>query len=363
MNTLKIIFSSVLIIGISGLIFGQSAGNSIYNNTYYGKINTVNTNVNLNQHRNNQAELKAEVMINVKASSYTAIFGVTQHGLTAKETNAFMTERIKLVKKQLLEQVGIKKGDVHVDVISFVPTYSLQLENIKFSKSANEIPSGFQMKKNIHVVFYDHDQLSEIVAIMANSEIYDIVKVDYNADNIQEIYNRLREEAIQVIKNKQKTYEQIGLHLEVMNLADGFDVAYPFERYASSTAYFTGSSIEEVELAKKRKRDARRMYKSGKNGRTKSRTIDDGDDSEYIIRKSHKNKTIYYNRVPYNQFDMVLNADFSDTRIQFFYTLKVMYTTSNLEKHLEMKKVKAQRTDLMIKHQTTPTKRKFLRRN
>ncbi len=325
----------IIFLGFQSL-FGQSAGNVIYNNPDLAYPQRVGTNVNLSY--DNNLVLQAEVMINVKATSYTVIFSITQNGKTASQTDSLMNLRLTTVK-QALRQMNIKESNFHVDVISLVPIYSLKLEEKKFSKTANEVPTGFQLKKNVHILFYDHDQLSEIVALMAKAEIYDIVKVDYNLDDIQSAYDTLRKTAAQIIKMKEKEYPKMGLHLEIQNMSDGYNVAYPLERYASYTAYYTGSSVEEVRVAKKKKEQAKNVYISGRNQTINIQTPNKGDDdSEFIIKQADKSKTIYYNKIPYNQFDKVINADCAEPRIQFFYTLKVRYAVVNQEKYNEIKK-------------------------
>jgi hypothetical protein len=54
---------------------------------------------------------------------------------------------------------------------------------------------------------------------------------------------------------------------------------------------------------------------------------------QFIIQTSEKNKTIFYDRVPYNQFDKVLNADTEEPCIQLMYNLQVYYTMLTDEQH------------------------------
>ena len=323
---MKAIFLATIIFLISNSLFSQSVGNAIYN-TQYETFKT--TNVNILNH--NQVDIQADVMINMKATSYTAIFSVTQNGLTSSITDSLMSIRLQAVKNGLTE-TGINEENIHIDVISFVPIYSLELEKKRFSKTINEIPVGFQMKKNIHILFYNHDQLSNIIALMAKSEIYDIVKVDYNLADIQAAHNQLRKAALEIIKTKKELYNEVGLHLEVQNMADGFGSAYPIERYSNYTAFHMGSSVEEIKAAKRRKKKARNIYINGNKGRVTIKDTDI-DDTKFIIKRSAKNKTIYYKKIAYNKFDLVLNADFTEARIQIYYTLKVRHTVVNKKKH------------------------------
>ena len=115
-------------------------------------------------------------------------------------------------------------------------------------------------------------------------------------------------------------------------MADAFGSAYPIERYANYTAFHMGSSIEEVKAAKRRKEAARNIYINGNRGRVSIKDTEI-DDTKFIIKRSAKNKTIYYKRIAYNKFDLVLNADFTEARIQIYYTLKVRYNVMNKKKH------------------------------
>ena len=137
-------------------------------------------------------------------------------------------------------------------------------------------------------------------------------------------------------------YQDVGLYLEVQNMADGFGAAYPIERYSNYTAFHMGSSIEEVKAAKKRKEIANNIYMNGKNATINITYI---DDMRFIIKRSDKNKTIYYNRVPYNEFDLVINADFTEARIQIYYTLKVRHTVISMEKHEKQKEAEVNRLE------------------
>ena len=65
-------------------------------------------------------------------------------------------------------------------MISFVPVYQYETEKKVFNrKTYNEVPAGFELKKNIHIKFSDPEQLNEFISILSNYEIYDLVRVDY----------------------------------------------------------------------------------------------------------------------------------------------------------------------------------------
>src|SRR5687768_11467146 len=79
--------------------FSQSAGNFLYNNQYAG--NTDRAYVQTNTPNGNSIMLTAEVMMNVRATSYTAIFSISQNGVDAMQVDSLISGRIDQVRYAL----------------------------------------------------------------------------------------------------------------------------------------------------------------------------------------------------------------------------------------------------------------------
>jgi hypothetical protein len=69
---------------------------------------------------------------------------------------------------------------------------------------------------------------------------------------------------------------------------------------------------------------------------------------QFLIQTSEKNKTIFYDRIPYNQFDKVINADTEEPCIQLYYTLVVTYTMMTQEQHEQIEKNKKISEEAML---------------
>jgi uncharacterized protein YggE len=296
-NTLIIAAVSVCIAAVTVIsltnskVHAQASGNVNYN---YQQTQPSSVNLSVNVPHESSIVLDAEVMMNVKASSYVAIFSATQGGKTVASADSMMNARLKKFMRSL-EKNGIKGSDVHIDFISLVPGFEVEAK--KFSNTANEVPAGFQMKKNIHVIIKEHEQLDLVITSAAESEIYDLVKVDYNVKDIRKIYDSLRVAASRIIDQKKKIYDQMGLSAEVVNLSEGYNCAYPTERYSQFTAFHSGTSRYAVVA----------------------------QNPNVEIKSADKASSVYYNRIAYNQFDEVINADAVEPMVQFYYTLKVRY--------------------------------------
>ena len=192
-------------------------------------------------------------LYNATADSYLAIFTTTQVGVDQKETNDLLRTKIDAIRKKVKEQSPETK--MYVDMISFMPLYEVVKEKRRFSKTTyNEIPMGFELKKNIHFKYSDPAILEALVSICSENEIYDLVKVDYFIEDMDKKRDELIAKAELVLKKKIARYGKLmGTDFADKNriLADGFAVHYPLEQYKTYTAYCSNAlSFSKAENVK-----------------------------------------------------------------------------------------------------------------
>jgi hypothetical protein len=235
--------------------------------------------------------LETNVLMNVKADSYIAIFGISQVGEKIETCHEMVNNRINGFLASL-KTLGINTDDTYIDFISQVPVFEIEVEKKLFSKTYNEIPKGFEVKKNIHVKYKDQKIAEKLLVEAAKNEIYDIVKVDYIVNNNEVIYDSLRNVSIKLMNKKVAEFKKLGLKFETKynSISEDISSTYPLERY-SRYAAFTDPSVNVVS-------------KSGKYG-TNSRSV-----------------SLFYNKLPYNEFDMVINPVVVDPVVQYAFKLK-----------------------------------------
>jgi uncharacterized protein YggE len=239
--------------------------------------------------------LEANVMMNVKPTAYVAIFSITQHGNTIEEAEAAMRDRVQAFKTQL-QQDRSEAGQVFTDPVSLVPEYETEVTEKRFSRTLNEVPKGFEIKKNVHITFHVHDQINQLIASAAKAEVYDLVKVEYAVDDLAVVLSTLRQEAMHILLEKKSAMEQAGLFTRFVQVGERYGSVYPFERYAQYYAYKTGVT-------------------PGFAGQVKK-----GQQVQYNY--AEKNKTIYYEKVADSQFDKVINPVVGEPEVQVYLTLK-----------------------------------------
>ncbi len=234
--------------------------------------------------------LEVNAMMNVKADSYLAIFHLSQIGQTAEETDSLMNGRINGLLDRLKNE-KIATANVFVDMLSFVPVFELEESRKLFSKTYHEVPAGFEIQKNIHIRFTDPSVLDRIVTAAAKEEIYDLVKVDYYIQDQGARYDTLRTFARRTMQQKLDHFEKLGLKVVESHRtgAEQNGAHFPLERY---TAYKANSRLSL-------------------NSRRRGQVVND-------IRKP---STLFYNKVPYSSFDLVLHPEITEPPVQFTYNL------------------------------------------
>ncbi len=280
----------ILGIAISALSLhlpGQISGNINHDNPVIIHQNYLNT----GQPNPKEFLVTVKGLANVKADSYLAIFSVTQVGNDQQEANRLINARIS----KSLETIKLKRGvETYVDMISFVPQYEYEVQRKIFSKDTyNEVPAGFEIRKNIHIKFTDPSMMDDFIDILSKNEIYDLVRVDYYAANLETIKKELASKARLLALERMKNYDSLtgkSTAEDEKSVTDGYRVLLPVEMYKSYQA-------------------------------SKGATLDLRKSAN--VNQEVKSTTLYYQPVLSKEFDFVVNPIIMEPVIQVMYEVKV----------------------------------------
>ncbi len=284
--------AAALLLLSASTVSGQAMGNLMYEQSsrmYFQQAEqTVKATV-----QGNQLVLEVNAMMNMRADSYLAIFHITQLGQSAEEADSLMNGRVNGMIARLKKD-GVRAEDVFTDMLSFVPVYEYEATRKLFSTTYQEIPAGFEIQKNIHIRFKDARVLDKLVTAAAKEEIYDLVKVDFFVEQQGTCYDTLRMFATRLLEKKLDNFEKLGLKVKESHRtgAEKNAAYFPLDRY---TAYQTRTQ-------------------SSLNSRRKGQVVND-------IRKP---QSLFYNKVPYGNFDIVLHAEITEPPVQYTYNLTVV---------------------------------------
>jgi uncharacterized protein YggE len=283
-------------------LFAQADGNFNYNNAPTVKLTPRNPPGNAVILNNNEVTIEVKGLSNIVADNYVAVFNLVQIAETIENTDQLMNARISNFK-QKLKAIGIDTSEINTDMVSFVPKYDVQEENKVFSKTFNEVPSGFELQKNVSVHFKHSATINDIVSAAAKSEIYDLVKVDYFSSGFQLSLDSLRQKCLLKVKAKTKAYEGLGFKLDTLKkvMVDDFSTIYPATRYFSYQAF----SRPSLNAARKK-------------------TV--------TVNEAAKTISRYYNQLDYDDYDIIINPVVIEPVIQVSYSVTVKYFLKAEEK-------------------------------
>lgn len=296
--TISCIFCAIMLSAQYGGNINLSSGNAKLHtpNIEYSYINNNSNHASKTSNfvSTDKSVMTIKGLANIKADNYVAIFNVNQTGEDTDEVNSLMDMRINKVIQAFKEH---KDVEIFVDMISFVPMYEYELERKMFSKKTySEIPAGFELQKNLHIRLTEPDVFNEVIAVCAESQIYDLVRVDYYCEKVKDIKKQLMAQAKQLIDEKTQFYKSMGNIVSgeyTIQIKDNFKVYVPIEQYYSY-----------------------KVYKSSSIG--KGRRL--------VINQADKNKTLYYQPLSNQGFDFVINNVIVEPVIQVVYEIEVTKT-------------------------------------
>lgn len=305
MKKYRLLMIVLLFVVITGSACSQVMGNFQYRTQQVFKQSEVQQSdrrpvTNARIPHNHEMTITVNGLANLLATDYVAVFNIIQVAPDMRSAVAIMNSRIDSFKIKLLLS-GIEAKDINVDLISFVPRYDYKMKRRLFSKTYNEIPAGFELQQNITVRYRKSTELPAIIAAAAESEIYDIVKVDYFVENIQHLIDSLRHGCLKEVVTREKSLSMLGMRMDTLRkvVAEDFTTIYPPTRYFSYQA-FSRPSLEAANSG-----DKLNMA-----------------ETPYITEKPVSR---FYQQVHYDYYDIIRDAVIKEPVIQISYTVTVKY--------------------------------------
>jgi len=293
------LFLIYILLSSFGLVEAQDMGNYNYNRGNSTQA-TAAEDIKLQPYIMNDSTLviNAKLLFNIRPTEQVAIFSLVQSGKTLDNCHELMNSRLNGFLNGLT-QMGISTEAIYIDVISQVPTFEYEIEKKIFSRTTNEVPTGFELKKNVHIRCKNDSQtFDKIMILAAQQEIYDYVKSEYYLSQNQytAVSDSLRNEGIRIIEKKLNQFKKLGFttteNLAYKTFSEDFDLVDPHKRYQSYEAFNNTSNLK-------------RNYKNQQD--------------------MEKSKTFYYTGVSYTDYDLVISPIVLEPTLQMAYQLQVRY--------------------------------------
>lgn len=259
---------------------GNSQTNQYYQPTYYNVSNDTIVYLNV------------KALMNVKADTYIMILGLSQISESLETCFDLTDQRIAA----FLTEAGISEDNVYIDFISQTPIFAREKEKKIFSKKFVEVPKGFEIKKNIHIRYTDRKMGDKYLKLAAKNEIYDIIRTDYIVNNHKAIYDTLRTECVNLLNKYLSDFAKMGFTFEAeyKSLEESNSCTYPLSCYSPFSSYMPSNYLPLV-----------------------------GNATDVTLVNPNENINVFYNKLPYNDYDIIINADMVEPSIQFSQYIKL----------------------------------------
>jgi uncharacterized protein YggE len=289
----QLLFLACLLLSYS--LSAQMSGNQIYanhhNNNYRPNIPSQGT----NQFNNGSLSIQVNLMLEKTATTYRLTVGANQEEKSVEACDKKINTRINKLTKRL-QEIGIQNKGIYVDFISQTKIYDYSVNQ----QQSTQIENGFEIKKNIIIQFDELDLVDQIISACADSEIYDIIKLDYIDLDREKAYAQLYEEALKLAKERKDFLmkHHSGTATGRFKISTtSFSANYPKNLYKTYQAF----ESSQLNIYQKR---------YGNN---------------YINKEARKNKTFYYDGIDFSQFDKVILLKSPTVGIQYVMSMTVVF--------------------------------------
>lgn len=235
--------------------------------------------------------VQANILKNVVADNYVAVFGVNEKANSLKESNENINKRITNFISDLVK-MGINKNDIYVDMTTQTRIYDYKIKE----EVATQYINGFEIKKNVILKFKKIADLDKMVICASNYAIYDLIKVDYLVSNEEEVYSNLFEIAKSTIEKKKNLYvsaTNVKLDTSSQIFGEKFYSQSPQESYNSYTSNLSSTYT---------------------------------NDNSYNKRLDLvKTPTYYYDKLNYSGFDKIINPVVTEPVVEYVLSLQIKF--------------------------------------
>lgn len=266
----------LILLLISTLSIAQIGGNQLYqsNNSSSQASKFVNYTMNSTDSTLN---IGGSILLNKKADYYLLTLGTKESSKTVIKCNRKLDTRIDAFIMDLRKE-KINKEDIYIDFISQIKIYDHKIER----DSIIEFFDGFETRKNIIIKLSDLGIVDKVIGLASKQEFYDIIKVEYFNENVEDIYNELFDEAIDIINKYKLQFEKYCTAKTTNNyritIAD-FKAYPPKNRYRQYNEAFETSIVTTNYSRSYIKKEARKektfYYEGVENNLNVDRIIDD----------------------------------------------------------------------------------------
>ncbi len=256
----------------------------------------------------NLMTIEIKAIANQQASSFVATFQVAQFGATAAQAEKLLADRCKPFFNEL-QKPAIQANEYFVDFLDIRPIFKDSFFTPKKGEKQflGKLKCGVEIRQNIRISYDNSAQLAKIALAAAQYDIYNLLNVEFRYAQSANIFANLRTQCENYFKKYAVTLEELGVN------------ALDWERTIEEQKYVVAvdASYKNVET---------QNILANTNGFINNNLV-----------KIEPIQTKFYQPLPVENFDIILNRDLLEPNMQFVCIFRVHFIVPNQHNKVELK--------------------------
>ena len=196
-------------------------------------------------------------VLSVKPESLRLVFAVTADEATSQACATSIKTAISEIRKGVT-QIDVADNNVVEDFIVLDKKYTWEIAKVKFAnkdipkvnddddevaKLMREIPDGFRMQTNLHVLCKDEQQALDVMEVAFKAGVNDIISFDYWHSDIDSYKKEALKKAVIEAKSKAKTLLSVfDKQPAILNVESVAEISYPESQYVTIKPELSGTN-------------------------------------------------------------------------------------------------------------------------
>ena len=232
--------------GFGGGGFGGAGSSSVDPSaTFSGKNSASHQTQTATPNYSQFVAVSGTAELSVKPESLRLVFAVTADEATSQACATSVKESISQIRKAVTD-IDVANNNVVEDFIVLDRKYKWELAKVDFAnddgdsdddevaKLIREIPDGFRMQTNLHVLCKNEQQALDVMDISFRAGVNDIISFDYWHSNIDSFKKTALENAVTEAKAKAEILLSVfDKKPAVLNVASAAEISYPQNQYVT----------------------------------------------------------------------------------------------------------------------------------
>ena len=194
----------------------------------------------------------ATAVLYFKPESLRLVFAVTADEATSQACAISVKKAIDEIRKGVTE-IEVADNNVVEDFIVLDQKFKWELAKVEFAnndddddevaKLIREIPDGFRMQTNLHVLCKDEQQALDVMDVAFKAGVNDIIAFDYWHSKIDNYKKEALKKAVDEAKSKAKILLSVfDKQPALLNVASSAEIRYPESHYVTIQPNLPGTN-------------------------------------------------------------------------------------------------------------------------